>query len=1455
MLSIEGIKFKNNLLIVAVVATIFSSLTIWLIESPIKYALFAFETALIIIIYIILQNFDLKFKSNHFLNTKISLKFFLDFSLIILSAVLIFFNVFQIGTFLQLPIAFACTTFLAGYALLNISNLKKYFTRLETFVLSFFIGFIFVSFVTLVLLSLDESLRITLIPSFLIILGIGSFFIHLRRKKEEYVRLNSFSKKIDILAIGAAITFYVLFFSFIYPEFSIVPGTDISRHISHSIILSRTPEFYTGFQYIQFHSFESTLNILSGDVSMKYFQTFFMGLNLLLPLTVYALSKRFLETVDKRIPAISTLFYAAFSNFSFLYYLQLKLQETDYTVLEMLGRHVAQQSYFGSIYFAQPFSWFVPQSLGLMIFIFLILLLSVQNIPRSRLIPLMSILIFSICLIHIPEAIILSIFLAFFSIISKSKSLRLDESLISIMIAFTGMIMVIMYTNYFWDPALRIATFPSMIIIYLGVLIPLAGLSLFLRKKILNKLHFFKNIKLPRKLFRLSSILIVSIYLIGLISWFFSDFQTSIFKTVGVVPWYIYPLLLGIPGLLSLISIKYLDQIKPNSFVFFLLIMIPFFFILGHILSYINVNIMTTSFWEKRFIIYIFLASCLLAPIPLVKFMKGIEFKRKFLSNISLAVIISVIVIAGFSTTALQSEFWFLATNQNAIKENELEAINYLKEVFKNEKEVYTISPSKTSTAVVTFSAPIYQVRQPDALIYSKSPEMPFLALSAHGLDHSYLYMHDRDLSLLSGKASWFVDHFIKLQDDIFSNKPVTIYNVSKISPPLSKSDTTLVIPMDHRISYQNSWLFAYDMISQNNHNYTVMYDFDHNTLDSKTILLSYDPPQEDYPTDFIDDFKSEKNWKILSGNWNYTKEGLHGIFESGSLENNILSPITTRDATISTSFKIIPADSKIAEYVKIIYNWEDPDNFSIAQAAFYRDKVYLAFQTMNDGETTIFPKWPGMEIPISLYGWKPGSLFNMTFSKQGEREDLFLNGTRFLTQQEDIVKSGYVGISVDRSEEVIFDHFNIQKMNKLNLRNFSDYLSYVKSGGHLIVLNTNGYGSISNLFLNSDDLSPILSKNLTYVESNNAKNQINLQKEAMNALELAKAAMAEDPGTETTEDTTDTGDTVTIVDTFSTFVHVLDTNSFKKTLPKNLHNVLEGKQFILVAEKSIDNGKITFVNVYPFISDYDKGKIQGNELYKILGELLDSLDLKKIDPLLLRPPPLSVGFKNMEGDGTVKIRTESMLFPNDVKIKKLVINNLKGKVEIENIHGLAIEDYNNVLIESNHISIGSGRGFYSNVILENSIDLKFSKNAIITAMLNDNQSIQYENVSSARIIQEQPLEVIVRQPSIRINGDTTIYKPSGTILYSVIGDKPTSLKVSGNVSLNMFMSDTSSFASFFKMEGKTKTEPTLLDRDKITFMPNFSEPNDIPLTLIPFLLIPFAIAAIFLAYNPNQKG
>ena len=218
-------------------------------------------------------------------------------------------------------------------------------------------------------------------------------------------------------------------------------------------------------------------------------------------------------------------------------------------------------------------------------------------------------------------------------------------------------------------------------------------------------------------------------------------------------------------------------------------------------------------------------------------------------------------------------------------------------------------------------------------------------------------------------------------------------------------------------------------MISQNVINYTVMYDSDHKALNSKTVLLGFDPPIDNNLPDFMDDFSSPNDWDIIKGNWTYNNDGLHGHPLSG-LDNIVLSPIVTNDATINTSFKLHSANRTVANYVKIIYGWEDPDNYSSARATFYRDNVYLAFDNIRDGNSTTIPKWPGTIIPTSELSWKPGDLFNMTLSKQGNKEELFLNGTKYLSKQSD-ANSGYIGLSVDRAKDVCLDHCYIQQMDK----------------------------------------------------------------------------------------------------------------------------------------------------------------------------------------------------------------------------------------------------------------------------------------------------------------------------------------------------------------------------------------------------------------------------------------
>jgi len=239
----EAHQSVKSLIIVVALATAFSSFTLWLIDSWIKYPLFLFEVLTIIVLYLIVSGYDIKttIKQSRTRNLNISLT--IDLFLIASATSLLIFNILRIdGGLAQLALALLCTSFLSGYALLNIFGLTSYFSKLENLVLSYVISYVFTGLITLVLLPITQDARITLVLSSFLITGSISAYKHKKSHSSPVSR--SFSKNIDFLAILVTLTFFVISFCFIYPGFALLPGTDISRHYSCSIVSGRTPELY-----------------------------------------------------------------------------------------------------------------------------------------------------------------------------------------------------------------------------------------------------------------------------------------------------------------------------------------------------------------------------------------------------------------------------------------------------------------------------------------------------------------------------------------------------------------------------------------------------------------------------------------------------------------------------------------------------------------------------------------------------------------------------------------------------------------------------------------------------------------------------------------------------------------------------------------------------------------------------------------------------------------------------------------------------------------------------------------------------------------------------------------------------------------------------------------------------------------------------------------------------------
>jgi hypothetical protein len=267
------------------------------------------------------------------------------------------------GGIMQVVLTLLCTSLLPGYALLNVSGLRQYFSRVESVVLSYLLSYIFTGLVAFLLLPVSSDYRAMLILLSYIGLGVSSVLKH--KRQPQLSTRESFARKIDLLAIILTIGFYILSLYFIYPGFALLPGTDISQHYASSIVLGRIPDLYIGSAYLFTHLYESIFIILSNS-SLASVQTALAALNLILPLAFYVMAKVYLEKVDTRLPALATLFWVLFTNgfggFAWLYFTLSKLSSIGQSLLQLLSS-TADKTYNGTVYGTFGL-WYVPATIS-----------------------------------------------------------------------------------------------------------------------------------------------------------------------------------------------------------------------------------------------------------------------------------------------------------------------------------------------------------------------------------------------------------------------------------------------------------------------------------------------------------------------------------------------------------------------------------------------------------------------------------------------------------------------------------------------------------------------------------------------------------------------------------------------------------------------------------------------------------------------------------------------------------------------------------------------------------------------------------------------------------------------------------------------------------------------------------------------------------------------------------
>ncbi|MEM2103444.1 MAG: hypothetical protein QW717_00960, partial [Candidatus Bathyarchaeia archaeon] len=922
---------------------------------------------------------------------------------------------------------------------------------METTVLSYITSYTLTALLSLVLITVPENIRAQLISTFFIILGFTSKLRHTKTQTKTHSSKQSFTKNIDALAVTLALAFYAFSFCLIYPDFALLSGTDISQYYRWSIVLLRAPNIYIGSAYLFAHLHESAFISLANP-SLLSAQTALATLNLMLPLAFYIMAKQHLEKIDQRLPSLATLFWALFTNsfggYAWLYFTNLKLSSTGQTQLQLLSS-TADKTYNGTIYGIFGL-WYVPATISFILLMTAIFLLGNKELSKAKYLGLFSILTAALYLTHVTEAVVFALFLAVYGFLSKKENYRTDDATKSTII---GSIIVIIVYYALSQLTPRFIMNMSLLI---SIIVPVAALvlPLIFRRYVRPELPSIRTFKVNRKNFTKMLVLTIFIaYAVGILSWasLIDSFHTWQVDTIGLVPWFMYPIMLGVNGLLAIIALYHLTEQRETykAFAFFIAFMI-FVFIAGRMVSIINLYFFDAGYWEKRFIWFIKIPLAALAPLPVIYAIDRIRDKEISINSKTVLslILIGTIVFYGISTTFLNLEYWNEVADNSANHPSpaEMEAINAFKQILDNDPRTWLATVTSRSSAIATFAAPADMLGLKQLLYTANRPEMAFMQLYRHpAYDHPYIYMHTRDQEELGKFADRFFAKYLSMIPMVFENSEVKIYNASKHSPPQPNSETVLVLPLDKGLCSEENLYIVYAMLSQGFYNYTVAYDLDGTIFKAKTIILAYDPPSEgilaaSHRNSFNQTLSS---YNIVKGNWQIINGELRGGEIGKYGEGIILSPVSAQNFTASFKAKPLSGNATVLNYVSLVYSWLDSKNYRIADIMFSTDGyVYVHFRTIINGVERTIPNWPGIKTDLK---WDFGNEYNITVTVNGTLNQISINGKLYLFIDLENIP-GRIGLRYYRFYQTVFDDFTINYNVKLNLRATEDYINFLES-------------------------------------------------------------------------------------------------------------------------------------------------------------------------------------------------------------------------------------------------------------------------------------------------------------------------------------------------------------------------------------------------------------------------
>ncbi len=1293
---------------------------------------------------------------------------------LICSAILLLISVLS-DTIAQIrPFLYVVVILLApGLSILQIMRYEARSSLFETLSLSFTISVVLLMIVGTALFLMPVTSRNLSVFGIVLFLCLLSYALNWRRNKGLPCNKFELSLGSDSLVIGIVLLIFGYFIADLYPALGNVLGWDLSRMFLTALAYSKYPPggiYYLSLLYPLFSVYESYIITLVGPLPpsshpVDAFHLTSILVNFLIIIAFYVMANAYLKNYGRYVPAVATAMWTMFSGFGWLSFIAERTVTQNESMLSLISN--ADVISYGDITWRRLF-FHLPMELSLGIAFSLLYLLKRDDMPRFKLTLLMVFLLIPLPLIHPGVMPLLYGFLLCFALFAKNQMKKPLKSFgYSLVVAPLGTMLVAyvlgVYTGGTFKPLLEYIPLGLAILVLTRIRMPIR-----LSSKI-NVKASMKSIGVALTLF------VLTMYLAAILLWFSGNlpFEYGSLDIFGYIPWFLYPMRLGILGVLYFPSIYIIltNEHYKSRELLAVAVSVPLLLFGGRLISIINTNYASEFLYNPHNYMFASLQSILslmredrmleilriplaivgslvLSKVALVKMRRPRSPSNPWI----VYVMVSLIFISGMSSVFLGFEYYHNATQTNVASSKVLSVIETLRDrIYQNGSGVIIADPQIPGEYLdYTGAVAIYQ--ESPAAWRSNSPEFPLFVTRVSKLVPTYIFVNKTlDSQMTMDRKEAYLQHLSDTAPVYLSNEELAIKQINNWSIPVNESSTALVIPYDASTKaamppktwYQSDkqfmvlGLFFEDSMRSlnfykegpsgtnvklngtaifNGVNSSIRLDDENTNFDKILVELKFQPLDLTHNQVIISKFDwgtpPRKSWEIAQ----YGKKIAFKISPDGNKEEVLLT-----DEILSPNVQYVLRAEYDGYFMKIFVNDRNvaskPYDKGVSKT---NTNIVIGAELMNN-VTTSFANMMLWHVQV-LDGIPPST--ESIFYAYDILSSSGFNYTTMVSNDNGIENHDVLVLPYD--DLTCYDIFN-QVVNSQTAR--------VRS---VVVLNTNGYG-------------PFLSHFGRMTTGIFSASGIATSK-YLGMLPSVKVPAIESTGADVKAR------------------YVANSNS---------------SPFIMAT--TINRVSLIYVNIYPLISInqvFNKAAVEC--IIEVLSDRIKPFDATTLSPWFTLEPSLL--FTRLNATGTIKLVSGSIQLTNLPEDNMLGEQTDKLHDSLARMDNISVGEARVIQVTSDEVTVEKGYGFYTTVVAHDPSIVLTDR----TSHMNGKDETAGE-LSSVNMTGNVTL--LMRQPDVSVNGkirlESFYFMHGAPPIYSDGRD----ITLDGNLTLHIYLSDEATIA------------------------------------------------------------